>query len=246
MGQTFRKNTLILIKSAVFLCVSLMASNGEEQFLRANQEYKRKKYKDAVVLYDSIKNKGRATWYNMGNCYYHMNQYIDALVCWRRAQNGSCQNEYDAIMHNIDTLHACTGSFYAQKTGFDNLVMRKINSVSLLTFQWLFLIGLFLGIFLFKRLRRTGIYRIILLLHMGLTMLTGIACGIKYHQQKQVFGVVREKQAQLFSGPNNAYHVLLSLQETDEVLVQEQKPGWYKICIDNTIGWVPVDTVELI
>jgi hypothetical protein len=47
-----------------------------------------------------IDKKGRAVFYNMGNCYFHKGDYAQALVYWSRAEVGANAQEYALIKRN--------------------------------------------------------------------------------------------------------------------------------------------------
>ena len=52
----------------------------KESFLQANVVYAQEEFKQALYVYQRIDNKGAAVWFNMGNCWYHLKQYVDALL----------------------------------------------------------------------------------------------------------------------------------------------------------------------
>ena len=82
----------------------IYAGSSQENFLRANKYFNKQEYTKALDLYDSISNKGSATWYNMGNCAYKLSKYKDAYVYWRKAQTHANKKEREAILYNIDIL----------------------------------------------------------------------------------------------------------------------------------------------
>src|SRR5437016_1843564 len=85
----------------VSICVvPIIFASEEELFLRANKYYAEKDYNNALQTYDMISKKGSAVLYNMGNCYFHQQDYPYALVHWSRAEVGANNDEYNRIQHN--------------------------------------------------------------------------------------------------------------------------------------------------
>jgi tetratricopeptide (TPR) repeat protein len=66
--------------------VRVVAGNVQEVFLKGNVAYLAGNIDGALKLYQTIDPKGPAVWYNLGNCYYRIGNYPEAIVAWRRAQ----------------------------------------------------------------------------------------------------------------------------------------------------------------
>ena len=96
-----------------FICANLYSSMEHEEFLRANSLYQQKKYREALKSYELIKKKGPATWYNMGNCYFRIEDYSHAIVCWRRAQKYVSCKKFDQIEQRIGRLVEASKSLEA-------------------------------------------------------------------------------------------------------------------------------------
>jgi len=83
-----------------FIC----GGSGEELFLRANKYCEKHDWSQAFTLYKSIDQKGSLVWYNMGNCCYHLKNYTEALVYWKRAEQGVSHAIYAQSKHNQHVL----------------------------------------------------------------------------------------------------------------------------------------------
>ncbi|MDP3888938.1 MAG: hypothetical protein Q8Q25_00130, partial [bacterium] len=179
MDWTVRKIILIVtIMVPCFLVTLLRAQNDEEQFLRAHQEYMNGRYEQALALYQSIENKGSATWYNVGNCHYHMNNYPQALACWYRAQCGASSKECDAIMHNINEVHNRTDSSELKTMHIIHWFAKPFSHFSLFILQLLFLGSWYCMFFLYKRRRRSIGFISVVTMNAVLSILFFIGIGI--------------------------------------------------------------------
>jgi len=90
-------------KYFLFACMwnfLICSGSGEELFLRANKYCEQHDWSQALTLYRSINQKGSLVWYNMGNCCYHLKNYTEALIYWKRAEQGTLYKIYAQSKHN--------------------------------------------------------------------------------------------------------------------------------------------------
>lgn len=242
MDKSFKKNYLIFF---VFCIVSFFvcAGNDEELFLRGNKYYKEADYENALASYDGIEKKGRAVWYNMGNCFYTMQDYTQAFVHWSRAERGAQYHERSDITRNKEHLLAMLGKLgtktYIQK------VYAYISAcayfVPLLILEIVFLLFWYLLFFFFYKGKNKVLCGAvcICLLYVGLLL------HIQYKESSTLTGVVLQKVS-LYAGPNTAFHVIASLSSIESVVVTDSRDGWYKIRYEDLIGWIKADAIQVI
>ncbi len=243
------KQVSCIIAIIVFL-VSFVCSarNAQELFLRANKCYERNEWQKAVDTYDAIGRKGRAVWYNMGNCLYKLHQYPDALVCWKRAQKGATAAESYDITRNIHAAVCKLG-----KTEHDtwwerwyNFIQRGAGFFSLLTLQLIFLLAWFLLFFGARWwVKQRWYFSQALLLVVGV-LFSGTSLFVVYRAHQYPVGIVLKKRVSLFAGPNQDYHVLDTVHCADEVKICEEHPGWYKVLCHGTLGWIAAADVKVV
>jgi hypothetical protein len=70
----------------LFTCFNLNSVTNQEHFLSGNQLYQQAQFQAALTAYQAINPKNSVVWYNLGNCAYHLEQYLDASLFWKRAQ----------------------------------------------------------------------------------------------------------------------------------------------------------------
>src|SRR5438309_468700 len=106
MDRTLRKNYIALFFMCMLTVMVTVAGTDEELFLRGNKYYAQKDYDNAIRSYDMMGRKGRAVLYNMGNAYFHTDDYAQALIYWSRAQIGATPQEYHFIACNKEHVFA--------------------------------------------------------------------------------------------------------------------------------------------
>lgn len=215
------------------------AQNNQEVFLQANQAYEQNDFKQALQLYDSITYKGAAVWYNMGNCYYALENFVDALVYWRRAQQQFEPKVYHAAEPNIGILADKTG--YTQSPSLIDRLKKLSVHGSLLIWQLVFLIIWVLLFILFKFKRRL----LLLAANSCAVVLLAILLTVKYNDMTRHYGIIND-DASLFIGPGEHFSAQAKLPKMHEVVVGKKVAGWYNVAYADGSGWVPVDKVSLI
>lgn len=226
-------NKMILI--FMLFAHNACALNGQETFLQANKQYEEKHFEKALGLYSSIEKKGAVIWYNMGNCHYQLGHEVDALACWKRAENGASRALLRDIEYNIDAV------MYEQKgtsqESLLNKLMKLINHISTLLIQIIFLIvwiGFILAIRLSKHSKK---YKVASFVLSALMLPLATLVGFKYVHQQEAVAFAR-MDAKLFAGPNEKYHVIGDVTEKSQLRVCAKDGNWYKIAHQKQIGWM--------
>jgi tetratricopeptide (TPR) repeat protein len=77
-----------LIIGLLFIAGQAMASEAEDMFRHANQEYRNENYSAAAEIYEKLIGKGYKTadiYYNLGNTYFKQKQIAPAILNYERA-----------------------------------------------------------------------------------------------------------------------------------------------------------------
>lgn len=256
MDFMVRKKNIILLMVILWSGQSLMGHgvktySDEELFLQGQLHYQAADYAQALSCYQLMKNKGKAAFYNMGNCYTYLKSPVDALVCWYRAQKGASYQDYDALETSIKDLRhevrtgECSIYGYGRVQRFFN---RAFSPYSLLSMQLLLICFWYLFFLLLRYYKRSVLFLLYLIcILMGIFFVSG-GVWFKSKQQWYRHAVVRSEQASLFSGPDTKYHVLFSVRLIDELQVCEHIPGWCRVQAgDGTkAGWIEEGDIEIV
>jgi tetratricopeptide (TPR) repeat protein len=206
----------------------------EELFLKANKRYEQRRYEDARCLYEMVEPKGSAVWHNLGNCFYYEQRYIEALCAWRKAFRGSTWRDKMILQEQIKNL--------CYEQGWSDKQHRyQLSSAHCLvhTFPWFFWQILFLCFWIGLLSmygwspRRNG-FRLFLL---GLVLLLSSSAFYWCYQAQRPRLFVTTKGL-LYVGPNAEFHHRGQLEEGDEVILLEERPGWVKVATPTAQGWL--------
>jgi len=241
MDRSIRRSCIIII----FFSFVMFAGNNEELFLRANKLYEAGEYDNALLSYESISQKGRAVFYNMGNCYFHKNDYPLAFVYWMRAEKDATAQEYAMIQYNKNYVLQKIGK-NKDDTWLDKIkqLFESINLyMSIFSLQILIFLlwGLFLFLYHYGSLKRIRIFLVTSFLFIFTTMLF-----LHYEKNSISYGIITEQQAHLFSGPDKGLDIIGFVKYADHVIIKEVREGWYKIRYSDNSGWVEAEAIQIV
>jgi tetratricopeptide (TPR) repeat protein len=196
---------------------------------------KQKFYRESIENYEKL-NKNITILYNMGNCYFKLKDYTNALIFWRRAQN---KGNLKDIEYNIRYLKDMLN--HKQ----DSWLYRYFISFPILFFQlFLLLIIFLLSLFLPKILREKQNMLLIIFLFLGIWL--GASLIGRYFIKKSKFAVVNKNNVSLYIIPEKDTEVVGVLNIVDEVKIIQKIDNWYKIRKKSLIGWVISQDINIV
>ena len=240
----------------VFLCFLGHAQN-DALFNDATKAYNEGKYDKAIEDYHKILKNGQhsaALYYNLGNCYYKLNQIAPSIYNYEKALLLS-PNDPD-IKNNL--AHAQNMTLDAIDTLPESAMARIYKSTAgFLTFdQWAYsaivLIFLFVLTYIafryFQFAREKRVAFILSMLFLLLAVLSVVLAYIRYNDfNTEQPGIVFPKEITVNSEPNNRSQEAFKLHEGAKVNVLEKLGNWNKIALaDGKTGWVLSDDIKLI
>ena len=243
MAPAIRRKIMRLL--FVLSCIWLLwcYANTEEIFLQGNAAYNKGDYTQAVQLYERIESKGPVIFYNMGHCFYHLGNYFQALLCWKKATLQGNFHLRAAAEHNCK--RACEKlSLQVQEPSYLKSMVTWAQSYSLRLWQILFLCfwSIFLLLYIFWRTRKKMVICFFLLP----VSLCGTGMWLTFLDKSQTRALVRQKEALLLAGTDALCTQRGKITEGQEVVVKEQRGQWCKVCINEYSGWVNAEALEFI
>ena len=248
MGKNFQNkimNKIFLIIFLILHCLNAWGKSDQEAFLNANKLYKEGKFLESIKLYDSISHKDLNCWFNIGNCYYNLNNFALAIGYWKKALKDASYNDFLNIETNIEKAYKKLNSKHnlGLFDQLNNFTLRYLSLISVLSLQLLILLLLFLIILFWKKLIKVK-FLLISLAFLNLFLL--LLYGIKYFDQNKKSAIVLEPQAKIYAGPDKYYHILGSLDLGQEVKIIKDHNNWVKVNNKNLSGWINSETIFII
>jgi tetratricopeptide (TPR) repeat protein len=230
----------------VILCLTFLTNTSfeQEQFLQAFELFEQGEYRAAFDAYNAIKNKGSATWYNMGICLYKLQKPINAYLYFRRALHGApklmCAQTYalcDAIKQKVRKSYHVSKGTYVQR-----MIHSQCADMPLFFLQWItlllwYLSSLFLLLFILRK-KRYFLLLFFCLFPLWITSLIG------YYQQRDqrcdiYNALVMQCNTSVYAIPDDCSHKVAQLDVLDEVVVDKRYDCWHYVkAPTGTAGWV--------
>lgn len=232
----------------------LCGQTPADQFRTANELYQQEQFSEAAERYQSILTsdyQSAGIYYNLGNCYFNMNQLGPAILNYRRAQKLAPYD--DEIRHNLEL---------AQKSAIDDfetmplplfrsaylklLLLLTANTWALLA---IFGIGLLVAgtfLYLFTAFKRFGFITGIVGM-LGAVLFISFAIANNAYQQENVAAIVMATSSYAKSGPGDKAEDVFILHEGAQIKVIESFQDWRKIRLpDGKVGWIDAGDIEQI
>ena len=251
------KNKIVLIVFAGIFLMSpfslLKAAGSEEIFSSANKYYLNKQYAEAEKLYLLILKKDAENvnaLYNLGNTYYHLQKYPEAILYYERAKKWNPDDK--AINQNI----LLTNNKLFSKIEFSKefFVTKWVKGTvlgksSAFWSVWM-LVSLWLGVLLvcsyYFTINKSALKAGVLVL--GSTLLLAFFTRLAYtKEQTKDFAIVMQKNAYIKKAPVESMNAADSIPMGIKVEIVDSDKNWYKVRQPGgKEGWIDNRSVELI
>lgn len=247
---------MLLALSAQRLFALDSLTNGQ-YFQQATENYQQENYQQALANYMEIVdngNQGAVLFYNIGNCYFKLNEKAESLLWYERALRLDPSNE--DIKHNIyyvnqaliDKIDAMPELFFTR--WWNNLSQSMTSNgwaVSSIVFLFLFCM-FFLLVFISRRrwLRSTSmLFSILFFLFFLSTILFSRKEQMRYVKNPEA--IIMQSVAIAKSTPTASGADLFVIHEGLKVKIADRVGEWYEIKLPNgEKGWLEASDLEII
>jgi tetratricopeptide (TPR) repeat protein len=225
-----------------------MADSGEI-FEQGIQEYNLGNYENALNLFKTVEDSGfinAQLYYNLGNCYYKLDQKGMAVASFLRARRLDPRNE--DIKANLLFVRSTLRDKY--QDSLQNPIWEfiktsslyfKANELTMLLCALYILLVIVLIYRVFYKERNTAIIvvalSLIFLMAVGGSML-GVNLKLNYHTPQ---AVILEPEVDILSGPGATGDVRFTAHEGLTFSILRQESGYYEGIFANKLkGWVEI------
>lgn len=230
-------------------------SFSREHFYKANQIYEEGNYAEALRQYLEIEKTGShwKVFYNIGCCYYKLNQPVQAKIYYLKARR---LEPFEPSIHkNIEIVNKLLkDQVPSPKPDFISKMLMRIESIlslNVLSVVLLFFIVIFNG-FVFLLIKK-GKNRIVLYGVSFSLIFVIFIFGYHIHRvnkyNRRNIAVIIKTDAQLRSGPGENNTVLFEVNPGLEVKIIDQggNKKWFQVSASSDIaGWIEAESLEQI
>ena len=248
--KTIKIICISLILNSSFLILNSQAASGDEYYRQGN-------YQAALQVYDSILASGQVSadlYYNLGNTYYRLDRFADAILCYERAlrlkpsMSDARENLELANSKTQDRITTLPRLFLVN--WYSALITRLSPSLWRTIFLVLFaLLATSLVVFLLARrlsLRKGSFIAFILSALLTLAALFFMLKSTAHFNARSA-AIVMQPSVAVKSSPEHQSVDKMILHEGTRVEITESLSEWNRITLaDGTTGWLPAQTIERI
>ncbi len=249
--------------ACILLCFVLLGNGTiigstdvpQDFFVKANQFYEEGKYTEALDQYLEIE-KATSHWkvyYNIGNCYYKLNQPVRAKVYYLKARR--LEPFEPSIQKNIEIVNKLLiDKVPSPKPDFISRMLMRIESIvslNILSITLLLLIVIFNGFvfMLIKKEKNRFIFYGVSFSLILLLLFTGYHIHRVNKYNRRNIAVIIKKDARLRSGPGENNTVLFKVNPGLEVKIIDRgvNKKWLQVSASSEIaGWIDAESLEQI
>jgi len=228
---------------------------AQDAFEKGNSLYQKNQYKEAISMYESILKSGQESaevYFNLGNCYYKLNQVAPAVYNFEKAQ--ALQPNDSEIQNNLAFAKKMAIDEIQETAvvGFSKIIQDFTSSFHYDTWAWIVIVMSILFLLSFvgyyfshtTTLKRLFFVGMLLLL---LTIIIGLFAGFfeqnRIHNDKPA--IVFAEVIAVKSEPNATSQDAFTLHAGTKVQILEMVNNYYKIQIsDLKEGWIERNAIK--
>ncbi len=242
---------------AILIIQPVFAIDTDSLFHKANEEYNKGLYANAVENYQIIIDAGLESaiiYYNLGNSYFKLDDIPSAILYFEKAKKLNPDDEDLDFNLNVaktqvlDKIEPIPELFF--KSWWRDLVTMFTSDTwtktSLAFFILFFVLLSFYLLSGYTPIRKLSFYTGLIVF--VLSVFTFILASQKFALEKNLKeAIVFAPTITVKSSPNQNSVDLFVIHEGSKVRVIDEVGEWYKIRIANgSIGWLPLETVKAI
>ncbi|MCS7231264.1 MAG: hypothetical protein RMJ67_03915 [Elusimicrobiota bacterium] len=241
-----------ILKTLIFfvIIISIGKTNTLSLFNEAVDEYKKGNFTNALEKFLTIKEElhknkkiSAEVFYNIGNCYFRLNQLGLSRYYYELAK--LCNYHNKNINYNLNLVKKLTGNNLEENLMEQIVSFFSFNELLILIFilNLIFFSSIILNIFLTSKLlkwakRISGIL-------FGILFILGI---IRYINETKLTGIIIEP-TNLLSAPTELGQTKsIQINEAKKVIILTEKEDFYAVYLkqDKIQGWIKKDKIKTI
>jgi tetratricopeptide (TPR) repeat protein len=230
--------TLLFTGSSLLQAAATTIPHTPTTFLEAEQSYNQGDFETAKNQYlQAIQSQNQMgianghAFYNLGNCYFRLNQLAFSMLAYQRAKlflphDRDLQANLETVAEKLKIPLEEANNFLNAFFFWNNLFSYQHLSWLLLFLHWVFCLALILRFLL----PNTTLKKTILIL-LGIYLLFLTSYIVKTWQLHKPRGLVIASQVELRSGKGDEFIPILKLNQGTSFSILEQEGDWWKIDI---------------
>jgi tetratricopeptide (TPR) repeat protein len=239
---------IIMLFLITSISINIFANNNfKNEFLKANDLYSKKNFKEALNIYLAILKKGYNNFnvnYNIGCCYYNMQEFGKSRFYFEKALS---YKPFDKdLKNNLTILY---NKFQMPSLGEQIIMAKRViyffpTPIVILLLSALIILSIFFAFYSFFSIKNRKIYFIFFVITFVFTIIFNIFFFSQYIDYNTKTFVCTSKLTNIFAVPSDYETILQTIQEGTSGKVVEDIDRYIKINLSNgTSGWIKKEDV---
>lgn len=247
----------------LMLMLSSLAINAQNEaeidsiFQYANTLYSQNKFQEAQKLYTQIINAKYSSpelYYNLGNAYYRLQKFTDAIYCYEKAKLLTPSD--NDINHNLEFAKLSITKRIPEtpKLLITEYYLSTINSYS--SSRWavisIIIFGMALAVslvYLFSQRRKIKIIAFLLGVFLFVSTLTTFIFSLsrKSIETQKDHAIIFSENIPMRSSPEANATILIRISAGHKVKIREYSGDWAEVKLgDGQVGWIPKTSFKIL
>ncbi len=231
------------------------SSDYSALYKKANEQYKKAQYQDAVKSYSQILDGGyqaEAVYFNLGNAYFKLGDIPSALLYYEKAHKiapGDDDVNFNIYFANSKTADKVEPEpeFFVTQWWHSIMLSFSISTLSVLTILCFIIGSGLLVLYLFAHIisvKKLSFYIGIILFFAGLVFIF-IANRQEHYFNDHHQAIIFSGSVNVRSGPGDQAAALFILHDGTKVNILDNSNGWIKVQLANgNEGWIQQSDVK--
>lgn len=235
--------------------ITLVIFANENDFSQAEKLYQDEKYAEALKIYQSSLNENEisaVTFYNMGNCYFKLGDYVNALLYYEKSYKYNPSQE-DVVMNMEITRSRITDKSEEMSSGVSGWFYQIVNTRGADYWTYLSIVLSVAGsVFLFlmyfsssTSLKRMSLATAFVAYFFMIVFTIFSYYQISYYNNED-HALISESNAEVRSEPNDKSKAVFIVPGGMKVKILSEKEDWTEISLNNNVGWIKSEWVKKI
>ncbi|MBA2431684.1 MAG: tetratricopeptide repeat protein [Chthoniobacterales bacterium] len=233
---------------ALVLCgAGSLRAQEADAFTRANEEFAAGRYQEAIQLYDSLVQSGRAhaaVFYNLGNTWHRAGDDGHAILNYERAL--ALEPSHPEALANLRLVRDKSRALELRRNWMERAVARgTATQFTILAAAGFWIAAFALAALLMSR-RRTGVVATTLVLSLLVAAVAGAALYVRENgSDGRALAVVTTEKTEARLATADSAGTVLALPPGSEIKVLSTRGDWlYAQLPNDQRGWIPAANAE--
>ncbi len=246
LGMTANRRLAILFCLSFAFVLSAFAESDAE-FAKANQEYAKGHFKEAIAGYESLTRAGQWSanvFYDLGNAYFRAGDFGRAILNYERAL--ALEPHHPEATANLQIARDEARALEMQPSWLERyLQFASVNQYTITAAVAFWIVVLCLAALIFARRRSAAMVALLLVMLLVFAGAIFAVWQLERGSKGSALAIVIGKDVQARLATADTANSILALPPGSEIKILSTRGDWTYVALPNSLrGWIPAKNAE--